>query len=120
MRFLAVLLPLVLCTACMSVLCPPAPSADGVDAQDNLPFLMQARAQEQSAWLLTASGEAFRAPARRGMPPQRTACAAAAVGVGALWRCLVRCRHACRARHSRRACLLSQRRGGHAPPCLCL
>jgi hypothetical protein len=32
----------------------------------------------------------------------------------------VHCRHACRARRSHRPCLLSQRRGGHAPPCPCI
>lgn len=120
MRCFTLLLPLALCAVCLFALCPSVPQADGSDAPDSLPRLAQARVQERESFLLAAPGAAFSAPARRGMPPQRAACAAAAVGVGALWRCLVHCRHACRARRSHRPCLLSQRRGGHAPPCPCI
>lgn len=120
MRFLMLFLRLVLCAVCLFALCPSVPQADGSDTPDSLPLLAQERIQEQDSCLLAAPGAAFSAPARRGMPPQRAACAAAAVGVGALWRRLVHCRHACRARRSHRPCLLSQRRGGHAPPCPCI
>ena len=114
MRFLMLFLRLVLCAVCLFALCPSAPQADGSDTPDSLPLLAQERIQEQDSCLLAAPGAAFSAPARRGMPPQRAACAAAAVC------CLVHCRHACRARRSHRPCLLSQRRGGHAPPCPCI
>ena len=96
MRFLMLFLRLVLCAVCLFALCPSVPQADGSDTPDSLPLLAQERIQEQDSCLL------------------------AAVGVGALWRCLVHCRHACRARRSHRPCLLSQRRGGHAPPCPCI
>ena len=120
MRFLMLFLRLVLCAVCLFALCPSVPQAAGSDTPDSLPLLAQERIQEQDSCLLAAPGAAFSAPARRGMPPQRAACAAAAVGVGALWCCLVHCRHACRARRSHRPCLRSQRRGGHAPPCPCI
>ena len=120
MRFLMLFLRLVLCAVCLFALCPSVPQADGSDTPDSLPLLAQERIQERDSCLLAAPGAAFSAPARRGMPPQRAACAAAAEGVGALWRRLVHCRHACRARRSHRPCLLSQRRGGHAPPCPCI
>ena len=97
MRFLMLFLRLVLCAVCLFALCPSVPQADGSDTPDSLPLLAQERIQEQDSCLL-----------------------AAPVGVGALWRRLVHCRHACRARRSHRPCLLSQRRGGHAPPCPCI
>ena len=120
MRFLMLFLRLVLCAVGLRHGRAKREQADGSDTPDSLPLLAQERIQEQDSCLLAAPGAAFSAPARRGMPPQRAACAAAAVGVGALWRCLVHCRHACRARRSHRPCLLSQRRGGHAPPCPCI
>lgn len=115
MRFLMLFLRLVLCAVCLFALCPSVPQATGAIRRTAFPSLPRSayRSGTAACWPLPAPLSAR--PRGAGMPPQRAACAAAAVGVGALWRCLVHCRHACRARRSHRPCLLSQRRGGHAP-----
>lgn len=118
MRFLMLFLRLVLCAVCLFALCPSVPQADGSDTPDSLPLLAQERIQERDSCLLAAPGAAFSAPARRGhAAAARSVCGQPAVGVGApvALPCALPARLPGPSQPP--ALPLSQRRGGHAPPC---
>ncbi|MFQ7004139.1 MAG: hypothetical protein ACLRRT_10985 [Ruthenibacterium lactatiformans] len=97
MRFLMLFLRLVLCAVCLFALCPSVPQADGSDTPDSLPLLAQERIQERDSCLLAAPAPLSARPrVARHAAAARSVCGSRR-GRRRLWRCLVHCRHACRA-----------------------